>query len=211
MLAYKLFKTQNILSSATSKTGEPGVTYLLFKTQSMLLSATSRKGQPGGDLLAVQNPDDTCVSNKQKGPARSWLTSCSKPRAWACQQQAGRVSQILTYILFTTQSMLLSAWRRKGQSDPDLHTVQKPEQAPVSMKQEGPVRCCLTFCSKPRACSCQEEAGRASQILTYMLFKIQIMFMSATSRKGQSDADLHTIQNPEHAPVSMKQEWPVWC
>ena len=71
MLAYKLFKTQNILSSATSKTGEPGVTYLLFKTQSMLLSATSRKGQPGGDLLAVQNPDDTCVSNKQKGPARS--------------------------------------------------------------------------------------------------------------------------------------------
>ena len=65
MLAYKLFKTQNILSSATSKTGEPGVTYLLFRTQSTLLSATSRKDQPDADLHPVQNPKDGLVSNQQ--------------------------------------------------------------------------------------------------------------------------------------------------
>jgi hypothetical protein len=29
----------------------------------------------------------------------------------------------------------------------------------------------LTSCSKPRACSCQQQAGRASQMLTYNLFK----------------------------------------
>jgi len=182
------------------------LTYILFKTQSMLLSATNRKGQPDADLHPVQNPEHALVSNKQEGPARCWLTSCSKPRACSCQQQAGRVSQMLTYKLFKTQSMLFSTTSMKGQmltyklfktqsmlfsttsmkGQPyaDLHTVQNPEHALVSNKQEGPARCWLTSCSKPRACSCQQQAGRASQMLTYILFKTQSMLLSATSRKG---------------------------
>jgi len=172
------------------------LTYILFKTQSMLLSATSRKGQPDAVLQAVQNPEDALVSNKQEGPARYKLTSCSKSRACSCQQQAGRASQMLTYILFKTQSMLLSATSRRGQPDADLHPVQNPEHALVSNKQEGPARCRLTSCSKPRACSCQQQAGRASQMQTYRLFKTQSMPLSATSRKGQPDANLHSVQNP---------------
>jgi hypothetical protein len=47
-------------------------------------------------------------------------------------------------------------------------------------------------------------------MLTYILFKIQGMLMSAKDRKGQPDADLHTVQNPVHAFVSNKQEGPAW-
>jgi len=187
------------------------LTYILFKTQSMLLSATSRKGQPDADLQAVQNSEDALVSNKQKGQARCRLTPCSKPRGCSYQQQAGRASQMLTYKLFKTQRMLLSATSRKGQPDTDLHPVQNPEHALVRNKQEGPARCRLTSCSKPRACSCQKQAGRASQMQTYTLFKIQSMLLSATSRKGQPDADLHPVQSPEHALVSNKQEGPARC
>ena len=68
-------------------------------------------------------------------------------------------------------------------------------------------------------------------MLTYNLFKTQRMLLSATSReghpdanlhpvqnpedgletsrKGQPDADLPTVQNPEHALVSNKQEGPA--
>ena len=45
---------------------------------------------------------------------------------------------MLTYTLFKTQSMLLSATSRKGQPDPDLPPVQNPEHGLVSNKQEGP-------------------------------------------------------------------------
>ena len=136
-------------------------TYILFNTQSMLLSATSRKGQPDADSQAAQNPEHDCVSNKQEGSARASLTSCSKPRACSYQQQAGRASQILTYTLFKTQSMLLSATSRKGQPDSDLHPIQNPEHALISNKQEVP-----------------------SQILTYTLFKTQSILLSATSREA---------------------------
>ena len=234
------------------------LTYFLFKTQSMILSATSRKGQPDADLHPVQNPEHHIVSNKQEGPARCWLTCClkprasscqqqagrasqmltynlfesqsmilsatsrkgqpdadlqsvQKPRAWSCQQQAGRASQMLAYILFKIQSMILSATNRKGQLDADLHPVQNPEHDPVSIKQEGPARCWLTLCSKPRACSCQQQAGRASQMLTYILFKTHSMLLSATSKKGQPDPNLQSVQNPEHYLVSNKQERPARC
>ena len=138
------------------------LTYILFKTKSMLLSATSRKGQPHADLHPVQNPQHTPVSNKQGRLARCWLTNCSKCKQWSCQQQAGRASQMLTYILFKTQSIILSATTRKGQ----------PE-------------CWLTACSIPKAWSCKLQAGRASPMLTYSLFKTQSMVLLATSRKGQ--------------------------
>ena len=174
----------------------------------MPLSAKNREDQSDADLHPVQNPEHALVSNKE-GPARGWLTSCSKHRACSCQQQAGRATQMLTYILFKTQSMPLSATSRKGHTDADLHPVQNPVYAPVSNKQEGPARSWLTSCSKTRACSCQQQVGRASQILTYNLFKTQSMLLSVTSRKGRPDADLHPVQDPEDALVSIKQEGPA--
>ena len=191
--------------------GSQMLTYNLFKTQSMLLSATTRKGQPDADLHPVQNPEHALVSNNQEGPARCWLTSCSKPRACTCQQQEGRASQMLTYNLFTTPSMHLSATGGKGQPNADLHPVQNPEHALVSNNQAGPAKCWLTSCSKPRACSCQQQPGRTSQMLTYSLFKTQSMLLSATTRKDQTHADLHSVQNPVHAHVSNNQEGPDRC
>ena len=44
---------------------------------------------------------------------------------------------------------------------------------------------------------------------TYTLLKTQAMLLSETGRKGQLDADLHPVQNPEHALVSNKQEGPA--
>ena len=231
------------------------LTYILFKIQSMPLSAISRKAQLDAGLQPVQNEEHALVNNKegparcwltvcskpiacpcqqQEGPARCWLTSCSKPIAFPCQQQGGRPSQMLTYILFKTQSMLLSATCMKSQPDADLHPVQDPEHALVSNRQEEPARCWLTSCSRPRAwpcqqqagrparcwltsCSkprawpCQKQAGRVSQMLTYKLFKAQGIPLSATSRKGQPDADLQPVQKPDHALVSNKQEGPARC
>ena len=197
-------KTQSMLLLATSRKGLWNA-YILLKTQDMPLSATSRKGQLDGDLHAVQNQEHALVSNKPEGPARCWLTTCSKPRAHSCQQQAGRASQMQIYMLFKiqsillsatsrkhqldadlqpvkTKSMLLSATSRKSQPDADLQPVQNTEHALVGNKQEGPARCRLTSCPRPRACSCQQQAGRASQMLTYILFKTQSMLLSATSR-----------------------------
>jgi hypothetical protein len=114
------------------------LTYNLFKAQSMSLSATSMEGQPDADLHPVQNPEHAAVSNKQERPARCYLTCCSKPSAYSCQQQAGRASQMLTYILFKTQRMLLSATSSRGQPDANLQSVQNAEHALVSFKQEGP-------------------------------------------------------------------------
>ena len=148
------------------------------------------------------------VSNKQEGQFRCWLTCCSKARPCSCQQQAGMASQMLTYTLFKTQSMLLLATGRKGQPDADLHPVQNPGHTLVSNKPKGPASCWHTYCSKPRACSSQQQAGMASQMLTYILFKTQGMLLSAKIRKGQPDADLHTVQNPEHALVSNKLKGP---
>ena len=207
---YPLFKTQCSYQKEVEKTSQM-LTYKLFKTKSMLLSATSRKGQPGPDLQPVQNPEYGLVSHNQEVPARCWLTSCLKPRACFCQQQPGRASQMLTYILFKTKSMLLSATSMKGQPNADLQPVQNQEHALVSNKHERPPRCWLTACSKPTACSCQWQAWRASQMLTYILFKTQSMLLSVTTRKGQPDADLHPVQNSEYHLVSNKQEGPARC
>ena len=157
MLAYILLKTQSMLWLATSRKGQQDADLQSVKIQSILLSGTRRKGQPDADLQPAQNPEHVLISNKQKGPVRCGLTYCSKPRACSCQQQAGRASQMLTYTLFSTHSillsarsrkdqpdanihavkthhMLLSATSRKGQSNADLHTVQNPEDTPVSNK-----------------------------------------------------------------------------
>ena len=138
---YLLCITWAMPLSTKSRKGQPDADSHAVQNQSMLLSATSRKGQSDADLPSVQNPQHTLVSNKQKEPARCWLTCCSKPRPCSCQQQAERTSQMLTYILFKTQTMLLSATSRKDQPDADLHPVQNTGHPLVSNEQGGPARC----------------------------------------------------------------------
>ena len=156
------------------------LTYKLFNTQIMPLSVTSKKGH------------------------RCWLTGCLKPRAYFCQQQARKASQMPTYILLKTTSIILSTTTRKGQPDANLQAVQNPDHDLVSNKLGVP-RCSLTPCSKTIACaceqqavrttlmlltscsksrasSCQKQAERASQMLTHILFKTHTMLLSATSR-----------------------------
>jgi len=158
------------------------LTYFLPKIKIILLSATSRNGKSNTNLQTVQNPEHAHVSNKQEETPRCWHTNYAKPRVCPFQRQAGRASQMLTYILFKTQSKLLSVTSKKGQPDADLHAVQNPEHAPVSNKQEGSARCWLTACWK--ACSCQKQEEMAFQMLTYILFKTKSMLLSATSSNG---------------------------
>ena len=94
---------------------------------------------------------------------------------------------MLAYMLFKTQSMIVSATTKKGQPDK-----------------------CLTPCSIPITWSHQQQPGRASQMLTYILFKTQSMLLSATPRKCQPDADLHPVENPEYTLVSNHQEARCW-
>ena len=149
----------------------------------MLLSGTDREGQPNADLHSIWNPAHALVSNKQV---------------------AGKASQMLTYILFKAQNMFLSAaTRKKSQLDADSQSVQNPEHALVSNKQERPARWTLTHCSKSRACSCQQQADKASQMLTYLLFIAQSILSSATSRKSQPDSDLQPVQ---HQACSCQQQ-----
>ena len=132
----------------------------------MLPSATSRKGQPDADLQTVRY--------------QSMLLSatCKNGQPDAC--------------LHPIQN--LSATSREGQQDAGLQPVQNPEHPLVSYKQEELVRFWLTYCPTPRACSYQQQAGKASQMLTNMLCENQGMLLSATSRNGQLDADLQAVQ-----------------
>ena len=145
------------------------LTYSLFKAQCMHLSETSRKGQPHADLQPVQNPEHALVSSR-KGKPDADLHAVQSP-----------------------EHALVSS--RKGKPDTDLQAVQNPEHALVSNKQEGPTRCWLTCCSKPRACCCQQQAGMASQMLTYILFKTQSVLLSASEDKPKQSIHLHSVYN----------------
>ena len=185
VLTYILFKTRACFCQQQVEKVSQLLTYILFKTQSMPSSATSKEGQPDADLHPVQSPEYAPISNKQEWSARCWLTACLKPKACFCQQQVGMASQMLTYRLFKTQSMLLSATSMKSQPDADLQPVQNPEHTLVSNTQRRQVRCWLTYCLIP-------EHG-------------------LVSNKQEGAADLQTVQNPGHALVSNKQGRPVRC
>ena len=183
------------------------LTYKLFKTQTILLSESCRKGFLDPDLHPVQNPDHCIVSIMQKRHG-SWLTACSKPRPFYCQHHREKVPWTLTYMLFKTQTTLLSASCRKGLLDPDLQAVQNPDHSIVSIMQKRPPGPWLTGYSKPRPFYCQHHAEKASWTLTYMLFKIQTILLSASCRKGLLDPDLHPVQNPDHSIVNIMQKMP---
>ena len=182
------------------------LTYMLFKTQTILLSASCRKCLLDPDLHAVQNPDHSIVSIMQKSPPGPWLTFCSKPRPFYCQHYAKKASWTLTYTLFKTQTISLSASCRKGLLDSGLHAVQNPDHCIVSIMQKRPPGLWLTCCSKPRPFYCQHHAKKASWTLTYILFKTQTILLSTSCRKGLLDPNLHPVQNPDHSIVSIMQK-----
>ena len=94
---------------------------------------------------------------------------------------------MLTYILFKTQSMLLSA------------TIRKASQM-------------LTYILfKTQGMLLSATIRKASQMLTYILFKTQGMLLSATSMKGQAYANLQPVHNQEDGLVSNKQEGSARC
>ena len=180
MLTHQLFKTR--ASSCQKQVGIPSQmpTYKLFKIQSMFLSGTSSKGQPDADLQSVQNPEHALVRHKQEGPARFCLTSCSNPG---------------------------HALLRNKQDSPARHLLtscSKPRAWSCQIQAGRASQILPYILFKPRACSSQKQAGQPSQTLTYKLFKTQSMLFSATSRKVQPYADLHTGQNTKHALVSIR-------
>ena len=200
MLTYMLFKTQSMLLSATDRKGQLDADLHPVQNPEHPLVSNRQEGQTDADLHSVQNSKHTLVSNRQQRPARCWLAFCQdpehalvsnkaerparcwltgylKPRACSYQQQAGRTIQILTYILFKNQedAPIRNKQARKGQSDPDLLPVQNQEYALVRNKQKELARSWLTYCSQPRACSCQYKR-MPSKILTYILFTIKAHF-----------------------------------
>ena len=197
-----------MLLSAIVRNCQPDAHLHPVQTQSRLLSETCRNGQPDANLHPVQNPspEHALVNNKQGRLARCWLTSCSKPGACSCQQQAGKACQMLTYNQFKTQSMLLSTTSREGHPDVDLQPVQNPDHALVSNKQEGPARW-LTACSKPTACFCQQQTGRVRSWLTNCPKEHPLV----SNKQNGLYADLQTVQNPEHSLVRNKQKEPARC
>ena len=168
MLTYSLITKKSMLSSETSEDACQILTYILMRTLHQL----------------------------QPSKASHMLTYCLlKFRACSCQLQAGKASQMLTHSLFKIQSMFLSVTSRESKPDADsqpvqtqhmlllatsrkalwdagLHSVQNPEHALVSNKQGRPARCWLTNCSKPRACSCQQQGDTECR---YTLLKMRIL------------------------------------
>ena len=108
----------------------------------------------------------------------------------------------LTYMLFKTQTILLSALCRKGLLYPNLQPVQNPDHFIVSIMQKWPPGPWLTACSKFRAAHCQHHAEMACCILTYTLFIVKSSPLSTSCRNGLLHPDLHPVPNPEHSIVS---------
>jgi hypothetical protein len=75
------------------------------------------------------------------------------------------------YILFESQSMLLSATSRNHQPDSDLHPVQNPEHALVNDKQR-----------------------MARYLQAYRLFiKFESMLLSASEDESKQNINLHSV------------------
>ena len=66
----------------------------------------------------------------------------------------------------------------------------------------------LTYCPKPTAKDCWHQIEKASGKITYILFKSEIITLSASCRKGLLDPDLHAVQNPDNSIVSIMQKRP---
>ena len=62
----------------------------------------NRKGQLDADLQSVQNPKQSPVSNKQEGTNQMLTYTLFKTQGMLLSATTGRASQMLTYKLFKT-------------------------------------------------------------------------------------------------------------
>ena len=194
-LAYKLFKTQTILLSTSCRNGLLDPDLQPIQIQRSPLSEACRNGLLDTDLHSVQNPNHSTVSIMQRRLPGPRLTRCSKSRTAHSQHHAENISWTLTYNLFKTQTILLSASWRKGLLNPDLHAVQNPEQPIVSIVHKRPPGLWLTTCSEPRAAHCQHHTEKTLWTPTYSLIKAQTIVLSASSRIGILELDLQPDQS----------------
>ena len=100
-------------------------------------------------------------------------------------------SQMLTYILFKTKSMVLSATSRKSSQMPTYKLFKTQNMHLSAISRKGQPDADLQIVQNPHV-------------------------LSATSKKGLPDTDLQPAQNPEHIFVSKKQEglarcWLTFC
>ena len=130
-----------------------------------------------------------------------------KTQSMLLSETSRKGHQMLTYSLFKTQKMFLSETSRNAHPDADLHPVIQSMLLSAIRRKGQTDATYILF--KTRACSYQKQTGRASQMLTYKLFKNQSMPLSETSGQSLPDADLQTVQNPQHAIVSNKQDGPA--
>ena len=108
------------------------------------------------------------------------------------------------------------SFMQKRPSNPDLHSVQNTKQPIVSIMQKRRPGLWLTCCVKLKQFHCKHQAKKASHTLTYILFKIQTIPLSASCGKGLLNPDLHAIQNPKQPIVSIMQKrppgpWLTYC
>ena len=161
---------------------------------------------PGLWLTPCSKPKQPIVNIMQKRPPGPTLTIFLKPIAAHCQHHAEKVFLALTYTLFITQNSPLSALYKKDLLDPDLQSVQNPNNSIVSIMQKRPPRPSLTFCTK-RKQYCQHHTEKDSWTPTYSLFKTQTIILSASCRKGLHP-NLQPVQNPQPI-VSIIQKKPL--
>ena len=181
------------------------MTYKLFKIQIDLSSVSSWSSLVDSHLLSFQRPKQHIVSIMQKRPPKLWLTLFSKANNFIISIMQKKAFCTLTYTLFKTHTIPVSASFREGLLNPDLQPVQKPNHSIVSIMQTSPPRPWLTVCSKPKKNHYQHDAGKAVWMLTYILFGTQSISLSASRRKGCLDCDLPPIQSPEKLIVSIMQ------
>ena len=181
---------------------------------------TCRKDLLSLDLQTVQNPNNFIVSIMPKRSPETWLTPCSKPNQFHCQHHPEKVSWTLTYKLFETQSISLSASSRKCLL-PDLHSVQNPNNSIVStiqkrfpgswltlcsnpnnsivrIMQNRPSGPWLTYCLKTKQFYCQHHGLKASWTLTYQLFKTQIHCQHHAKMASSAWLTIYSISKQFH-------------
>ena len=113
---------------------------------------------------------------------------------------------MLTYILFQYKGMLLSESTRNIELDADLQTVQNPRASSCQQQAMKAYKLLTYLLFKSQRMFCQKQTKKAYQMLTYILSKTQSMLLWEMKMNGQPDADLHPVQNPEHALVRNKHK-----
>ena len=171
------------------------------------LSALCRKGLLDFDLQTVQSPQPPIVSIMQKTPHGPWLTLCSKPTQFHCQHHAEKAFWTLTYVLFKTQTITLSAWCRKGLLDSDSPSVKNPHNALSAWCRKGFLDPNLQTVQTQQF-YCQYHVEKTSWTLTYNLFETKNNSIFSILQKRLPKPWLTLCSKPNNFIVSIMQKMP---